>query len=335
MSNSIVFRLIVYIRYRLLRPIAGLVWLAGFKRGPLRGIADEPTAVATDKFEFDGFVYSDYGVVIDKSWRLVSSRSPVTWGNIARHEAMQKLNFGKPVAVEGRVLLLSSHQHQNYFHWLFDVIARMRLVEGAIDRYDQIIINDETMFQRETLRILGLDQRPLIAPARHKLLRVPTLDVPPLAGGIGGVTRGKVEYLRRLFSEQKSVYSNKRLYLSRSDAKRRRVSNEAEVEEALRSLGFVTVTLSNFGVQDQVDMFRDCEAVVAPHGAGLANITFMPESSIVFELMPNGYRNDCFQSIAKHAQLRFFRIGCAVTDRDTDDISVNVESLVSSVTLVI
>ena len=326
MHNSSLYRIILYVRYLVLRLVGTLAWLVGVRNGPLKGEAHAVCADKTEICELRGFVFSDYGVVIDRNWRLVSSISPVTWGNIKRHEALHKLWFPRPIVVDKRVLLLSSHQHQNYFHWLFDVIARMELVESNLDQYDKVIINNQTRFQRETIILLGLTKHFAISPKSNELLSVNQLTAPPIVGGVGGVTQSKVEYLRRLFPKQNSDPLIKKVYLSRSDAARRRVANEFALIEKLRRYGFVSITLSSFSVEEQINIFRHCEVVVAPHGAGLANITFMQEGRIVVELMPETYQNDCFKNIASYANLDFTRVSCETLDLSTDDMNVDLDS---------
>ncbi len=72
-----------------------------------------------------------------------------------------------------------------------------------------------------------------------------------------------------------------RLYISRAGARVRRVINEEAVLVALRPLGFRAVRLEELPFSEQVNLFRSAEIVVAPHGAGLANILFSPHATVV------------------------------------------------------
>ncbi|NOG52157.1 MAG: glycosyltransferase family 61 protein [Chloroflexi bacterium] len=66
----------------------------------------------------------------------------------------------------------------------------------------------------------------------------------------------------------------RRLYISRSKARRRRVLNESAVIALLAPLGFEAFTLEDLSVAEQVRLFAGAEAVVAPHGSGLTNLVF-------------------------------------------------------------
>jgi capsular polysaccharide biosynthesis protein len=65
-----------------------------------------------------------------------------------------------------------------------------------------------------------------------------------------------------------------RVYISRAKAHIRRVTNEPAVLAALRPLGFRPYLLEELTFSEQVRLFHDAEIVVAPHGAGLANLLF-------------------------------------------------------------
>ncbi|MFB9969707.1 DUF563 domain-containing protein [Pseudoroseomonas cervicalis] len=77
-----------------------------------------------------------------------------------------------------------------------------------------------------------------------------------------------------------------RLYLSRRDVPRRGIENEAELEEALRRLGFTVMTFQGVPLARQIRAFQEAEVVVSPHGAGLAHLVAARPGLKVFELMP-------------------------------------------------
>lgn len=76
------------------------------------------------------------------------------------------------------------------------------------------------------------------------------------------------------------------LYLSRRDSRRRPLVNEAEAEERLLTLGFVSVSFGGRGFLEQVRIIRAARLIVSPHGAGLAHLAFARPGITVVELMP-------------------------------------------------
>ncbi len=64
-----------------------------------------------------------------------------------------------------------------------------------------------------------------------------------------------------------------RIYLSRADAKRRRVANETSLYSALAAIGFEYVVMSDHAVVDQIAIVRNARCVVGPHGMGLTHLS--------------------------------------------------------------
>ncbi len=78
----------------------------------------------------------------------------------------------------------------------------------------------------------------------------------------------------------------KRIYISRNDARLRRVRNEDRLMSILGSLGFERVTLKGMPMAAQVQVFRQAEAIVAAHGAGLAHTAWCKPGTKVIEFFP-------------------------------------------------
>jgi hypothetical protein len=77
-----------------------------------------------------------------------------------------------------------------------------------------------------------------------------------------------------------------RIYVSRKDTPRRRIANEHELLPILAKNGFEVVAPGTRSFRDQVALFASAEAIAGPHGAGLTNILFAPQSAKVLEMFP-------------------------------------------------
>lgn len=77
-----------------------------------------------------------------------------------------------------------------------------------------------------------------------------------------------------------------RLYISRRDADRRPLVNEAELEEALVRHGFQPVCFSGISAAGQIALVQNASVVVAPHGAGLVHLLGDRSGLSVYEMMP-------------------------------------------------
>jgi capsular polysaccharide biosynthesis protein len=118
----------------------------------------------------------------------------------------------------------------------------------------------------------------------------------------------------------------RRIYLSRQGARRRRVENHDAVEAVLAAHGFQTVQTEQLGFMDQAALFAQAEAVVAPHGAGLANLLFNDGRARVLELYAEGEPQYHFALCATVRGCRYMPLACRRTSKQRD-MMVDVEVL--------
>jgi DUF971 family protein len=78
-----------------------------------------------------------------------------------------------------------------------------------------------------------------------------------------------------------------RIYISRNDARLRRVLNEKSLLPKLGAMGFRRVQLAGLPIARQVALFRQAGIVVAPHGAGLAHIAWCKPGTKIVEFFPS------------------------------------------------
>lgn len=78
---------------------------------------------------------------------------------------------------------------------------------------------------------------------------------------------------------------NRRIFISREGASRRQIINQGELWQMLSTRGFELRILEKLTPNDQIELFYDAEAVVAAHGAGLANLVHSPHAAVL-ELFP-------------------------------------------------
>jgi capsular polysaccharide biosynthesis protein len=98
----------------------------------------------------------------------------------------------------------------------------------------------------------------------------------------------------------------KRLYLSRANASGRKILNEEEIVPLLSRRGFLCVTLEEMSLVDQIALFFEAEAIVAPHGAGLTNLVWCAPKTRVVEIFSPLYVNLCYWAIASLTQADYY-----------------------------
>lgn len=169
----------------------------------------------------------------------------------------------------------------NTFHWLIESLPRLYSLTHVAEPV--------TLLMPDTLPAARLEQlRACLPPgitlrliSKRNRVRVERFVLPSYL-----TTRWDFAYippehltytrdcLYRTTGVGTSPPSGERLYISRAQAHVRHVLNEAAVMEALGAFGFRACRLENMTFAEQVRLFAVAEIVVAPHGAGLANLLF-------------------------------------------------------------
>jgi hypothetical protein len=117
----------------------------------------------------------------------------------------------------------------------------------------------------------------------------------------------------------------RKLYVTRRNAKVRRLVNEVEVADYLTDRGFEVVALEERPFREQVQLFAEAEVVVAQHGAGLTNLLFA-QSPRVLEIMSDQDRQIYFNLISQSRGFAHKQVHMNGTDKN-DDVTVPLEVL--------
>ncbi|HEX8463311.1 MAG TPA: glycosyltransferase family 61 protein, partial [Abditibacterium sp.] len=217
-------------------------------------------------------------IVLDSAlarYRLVTS---TVWGALAPRN---------PPELQGHFSSIWGLFASNTFHWLVDCLPRLHSLELASEGPITLLMPaSATKYQRESLELClpdGWEVRYL----KPSWWRVSEFVFPSY------VTLPQYAALPPEYSEamRQRVWNRlgldaqsggrRRIYISRRNAKERRVLNESEVEKCLGNWGFESVRLEEMTFQQQVELFYEAEIVVGAHGAGLANVLFSPRVKVI------------------------------------------------------
>jgi len=249
------------------------------------------------------------------------SREIVTM-RTGEHEIRAKVYDDIPVDqwVDQPCVLISHMWMHNYAHWILEVLPRLWYMD-AIPELRELPVVVPTYppgsFYEQTLQAL-IGNRPRIAlpgkAIRFRQLYFSSFRAP------GAYSRRQIEWindkLRPALGVAATSGAKRRIYITREDARVRRVSNETAVMAELEARGFVKQRFSNLSVREQIELMSSAEAIVLPHGAGCANLVFAPEGARVVELMPESSVHPMYGMIAKLRGLRYGRLLCP--DRGPD-----------------
>jgi tetratricopeptide (TPR) repeat protein len=202
-----------------------------------------------------------------------------------------------PIEIEGGIML-SGLASDAFGHWIPEYLCRLPTLERHPAFGDLPIIVDADMptSQLDYLQLL-CDRPVLTLPAGaafrcRRLLYAPPptfFPVELVANNTipeqqrGMLSPAALRILReRVVAKMVSNHAapshsgRGRWFLGRRNLRWRRLSNEAEIETALQARGFETVYTEDMTFAQQVTLFRNADAIVAPNGSSLLNLIFAP-----------------------------------------------------------
>ena len=207
----------------------------------------------------------------------------------------------------------------NHFHWMLEIVPRLRIEPLAPGLTDGVVLLPplETAAQCGIASLLQGHINPLLAMGREQAIRVNSLTFVPNLVGYGFAPN---PHLRPFFARLRQLLGikasgSRRIYVARRDSGNRIMKNEAEVIALVSKFGFQSIELTGLSLQDQAILFASASHIVSPHGAGLANIIFCNEGTILCELQMQSYLNPCFRRLAAMQNMRY---GCVVGHPDID-----------------
>ncbi len=246
--------------------------------------------------------------------------------------------------VDYGVLWITDDWSAGYFHWLTDALTRLFAMRN---RSEELVLllpwNYQSLdFVQSSLNAFGVNTVEFIRQNEVfncRRLFLPTHTAPSghyneeIIGGVRGL-------LLEAYGDASSPGGSERLYISRSRAPKRRVTNEKEVVRVLKQFGFQIIYAENHSFAEQVKLCSRARYLVSNHGAGLTNMLFMPQGSTVLELRHNsdGDRN-CYFTLASALGLDYLYQTCrpigpnphsADLFVDTDKLIENLGSLLKT-----
>jgi len=233
-------------------------------------------------------------------------------------------------------VLLYHSWNNGYFHWIAETIVQLEGVEKytmETGRRPKLIVGPElNQFQSEILNLLGYGPDDLINWTNY-YAKVDKLVIPSVRREInpGRPSPFPYHWIRSQFRKKcmNEVGTNRfsdRIYISRNDAGERRVINETEVYSTLKKYGFEKYTLSSMNVKEIITLFAQAEIIIGPHGAGLTDIIYADNVSVI-EFHPEDRLNGIYFMLTEQVNSWYGYLICQSKTPRTNDMIVDISEL--------
>ncbi|MCH9627487.1 MAG: hypothetical protein S4CHLAM2_11280 [Chlamydiales bacterium] len=265
-------------------------------------------------FSLSKAVATSLGGNLNSRGELISTYlKPVDGRPLAQHDLFKfstKRFFPKIYHTEKPVVTLTAGWQNAFYHWMYEVLPRIHLVEKSGDvQGANLYVAAGKNYQKASLGLLGVPKERIINAGDYDAISTPHLLVPstptlPTSWGC--------QFLRDRILPQLKKRARTRLYVSRRDADKRRVVNEEEVYALLQQYGFERVELADRPLREQMELFHAAEMVVGPHGAGFSHLVFCHPGTPFLEFFHPGYVNVCYwhlSNVTRHPYYYLFGEG--------------------------
>ena len=282
------------------------IWIAKINNGRVITNLGNDVAIFNSKnqlFDILSFTY------------VKNEKNRFVHGSADKNVFYTKKQIKKPLVLTGKVFCMWTGGGKNFniFHWFLDSISRLAILEGAFpgEKIDYYLLPAlDQPYQVESLKIFGINPERVISSLDYPHViasqlivcshpRTATYHTPE---SIAEFFKLKLAHIPH---SQTLTRASRYLYISRSDAPRRKVKNENELADALAKEGFTTITISDFSFVEVINLFRQAQIVVSAHSAALTNMLFCSSGTWILELFPDSFVIPYYYELATALNLKY------------------------------
>ncbi len=280
----------------------------------------------------EGYAYQHYQIEKD-GLRIGYDYSDSRLKNFIKCTLFSKGKINEPV------IFIHDNWSQGYFHWFSDALPKLEFLAGHISLNDYKLLLPAHYLQYEyisaSLNCFGFTAEKIIPLEYHKIYKCTDVTYCTQFVVSGNYYS---DLMQKLSARIKNVLgcaearSEKKIYISRANATKRKIVNEEEVLQVLEKFGFQSYKTEALSWTEQVGLLASAEWLVSIHGAGLTNMLFMRPGTNILEFRRNADgQNNCYFSLTSSMQLNYYYLNCEPEATDTGDhignLIVNTDKL--------
>ena len=226
------------------------------------------------------------------------------------------------------ILYVTTSNSQNFFHWFLDVLQKLEFIDQSRDqilnfKYKIIIPNGyNNSYSRKSLEAFDLN---FYYQEKNEIIISEQSILLPNIAPTGNYRKNQVLKLSQRMKNHwtKNItnnLNNKRIYISRKNAQRRKLKNEDEIIPILKKYGFTILDFDKLNFEEQLKNILNSEILISIHGAGLTHMLWMNQKSKVLEIRARDNSNDnCYFTLASDLGHDYFYVIADKTDPKKSD----------------
>jgi hypothetical protein len=220
-----------------------------------------------------------------------------------------------------------------YFHWFTDALTRLKAIESnenveILKQQFYIILPDfyqQKQYIVHSIHMMGYNA---LFYDTKKRLQIGTLLSCSHTAPTGNYNTELINSINKCFTPKCLSAPSRMIYISRSKAIKRKVSNEDEVIQILLLFKVEIHIFENYSFAEQLKIMSATKSLISIHGAGLTNMLFMKKGGQILELRNEGdNQNNCYFSLSSSMDHDYYYLNCHGDKEDTNSVNITVDLL--------
>jgi capsular polysaccharide biosynthesis protein len=240
------------------------------------------------------------------------------------------LKFRFHFVIEKTIFFLDFASH-GYFHWMFDVLPKLIEYKKENGISSPIYLPKQFSnfdFVNKSLKGLGFVNIKYKKP--NHIYCFKKLVIQPMVAPSGNYNPVNLNCLKSSLDNinlgNVNLPKYDRIYISRKNASRRKLQNENEIVEILKSYNFKILYFEEHEWEEQIYFCKNARVIMGVHGAGLSNMIFQKKGSMVIELRAeDDKQNNCYFSLANALKHDYYYLLCSNSSNNVLDACFNLD----------
>jgi capsular polysaccharide biosynthesis protein len=230
---------------------------------------------------------------------------PIEWKR--RIKAYVKRIIYKSIKIDEATWLIDNWSG-GYFHWITDVLPRIHVAKKFLPSRPILLpLKFKNLaFVQESIKLLDVSVIYFQPYIKYKIKNIGlTSHLSSCSFDKELIRQVRIDFTKDIDTFKINPY--KRIYISRSKAKRRRISNEKSLLTVLSKFNIDCHHMEDLSFEEQRKLMAETKFLISNHGAGLTNMTFMQEGATIFELKSDSKNiNNCFFNLARSLDHNYY-----------------------------